>query len=124
VVLPRHSITGQGRINLHSGLKFTMRKYRVDMITPYSESKAIVTGGQLHLDWKDGYAFEMEIVKAMPFKVDDLFPIRGELATEKVMSGPIVHPGDAGKTDTLGYIDLHSDHSVVIRDWTGKPVEP
>lgn len=123
VVLPRHSLSGTGRIRLNSKLDFTVDSYRVDYLTPYAEPGAIVRSGHLKLGWKE-YRFEMEISKTMPFRVDDFFPARGESTTEKMMSGPILHPGDAGKTDTLGYIDLHSDHSVVIRDWTGKAINP
>lgn len=118
VVLPRHSISGTGRIRLNSRLEFAIQNYRVDMLTPYGEPGAIVTGGALKLGWKDGWTFNMEIVKPSPFKVDDYYPARDPApATEKILSGPIRHD-----TTTVGYIDLHSDHTVVIRDWTGKPV--
>ena len=119
VVLPRYAIGGSGRIKLNSKIEFKIDSYRVDMVTPYGEPGAIVTGGHLRMTWKDGYWFDLEVVKATPFKVDDFFPVRGTpTAGEKVMSGPIRHD-----TTTVGYMDLFADHSVVIRDWAGKLVE-
>lgn len=118
VVLPRHAIHGSGRIKLHSKLEFALDAYHVDMMTPYGQPEAIVTGGNLKMTWKNGYWFDLQIVKAMPFKINDLFPIQGTPAVEKVMSGAIKND-----TTTVGYMDLYADHSVAIRDWTGKLVE-
>jgi hypothetical protein len=117
--LPRHVVSGTGLIQLNSRLVFTVDSYGVTTVRPPDESEVLVTEAHLRMSWKDGYTFDLEISKTTPYKAMDFFPASGGgAAGDKVMTGKI-----RNDTTTVGYIDLFADRSVMIRDWTGKPVK-
>lgn len=118
LILPRHSISGKGRIRLKSGLELAMESFEVEILTPFRQPGVQIMSSRLHLVWKDGYSFDLRMEKDSPLKAVDFQPIReAGTAGDKVMSGPI-----RNDTTLVGYMDLYADHAVVIRDWTGKPV--
>ncbi|MDB5047803.1 MAG: hypothetical protein JWO30_874 [Fibrobacteres bacterium] len=124
--LPNYLTHATGRMLLNNGMKINIDSYDVDAMVIYGDSTVNVRSASLQLSWQNGYSFKMDLAKARPFKVVDLFPIwGGNPSLGKILSGPILHPGTAaGAVDTLGFIDLYSDHTVAIRDWTGTLVQP
>lgn len=118
LILPRHSFTGKGRIRLKSGLEFAMESIEVEILTPFRQPGVNIMSARLRMAWKNGYTFDLKMVKDAPLKAVDFLPIRETPAAgDRMMSGPIRHD-----TTTVGYMDLYSDHAVVIRDWAGKPL--
>ncbi|GEM_PF-6683357 len=122
--LPNYITHGMGRMILNNGMEFHIDSYDLDMIILYGDTTATVRTASLALSWKNGYTFKMDLAKSRPYKTVDLFPAWGDNPSlGKILSGPILHEGaTAGKVDTLGYVDLYADHTVLIRDWTGAPV--
>ena len=118
--IPSQHIGCKGKIRLFNGVNLAIDSYSLDVKTPLGHPDALIFAGHLGLSWKDGslvdsagYRIDLEITKALPIKEADFFPARGILpAGEVVMSGPIKHGAIV-----VGYFDLYSDHSVMIRDW-------
>jgi hypothetical protein len=124
-VLPRHTIHGTGRIRLASGLQFKIVTYDVVLITQFGNWDAFVLSAGMTLEYKDGYTVTLKLVKPHPYKAVDFFPVHGIVGDgSKMMSGPITKVNAEGKVDTIGFLDLFTDHTVAIRDWKGDAVAP